>query len=663
MSLASRNPSLSPLSSLLSMASTTPEPPFGYGPPTPSDTQTEMTSPSKSRDSSLSPDGPSSYNLGREEGDGPPPAKRRKINIPKPRTTETLDLNYLGEWREGCDLDNEEVQLRRLTHALRNKKKIVVIAGAGISVGAGIPDFRSSNGLFKQLKSQDKMKTSGKALFDAAVYRSNDSTESFHTMVREMSRLTKDAKPTAFHHMLASLAKEGRLLRLYTQNIDGIETAMGPLKTTVPLPSKGPWPKTIQLHGGLDQMVCTLCNKLEKFDGELFDGPEAPTCKDCESLDDVRQTFGGKRSRGVGRLRPRIVLYNEGNPDDEAIGACAAADLKSRPDAVIVAGTSLKIPGLKRIVKEMCAVTRDRKLGFTAWVNRGPESIATEFKGTFDLLVQGDCEDVAHLVGLPEWNVVEADPPRTYTKEEVAREKKLAHLRVIVNATAPASKQNQKQEEILTPQSDRFQSPAPARGRPKRKQTKLEFGAESKAVTTKAVTTKAVTTKAATKAKKPTAKTTEAAKAPPKRKPGRPPKSAASTVQALQSFAVTKRAASTTAKQGAKIPTTLDLDRAEPLPSRRKRESPSSEQHDPMQPISPVAIQNNTKVPEVRDSEGDSSFLSTIYGSADELADGGDKASKKTGTNRSPLQSFRASMGKTVSPKGGLPRGLEHCFD
>lgn len=69
--------------------------------------------------------------------DGPPPAKKRKVNPPKPRTTEVLDLNFYGEERHGYDQDHEDTQIRRLTKALRGKKKIVIIAGAGISVRAG----------------------------------------------------------------------------------------------------------------------------------------------------------------------------------------------------------------------------------------------------------------------------------------------------------------------------------------------------------------------------------------------------------------------------------------------------------------------------------------------------------------------------------------------
>jgi NAD-dependent histone deacetylase SIR2 len=61
--------------------------------------------------------------------DGPPPAKRRKVAARKERTTEYIDLENNTE--EG------EVELERLLHALRKKKRIVVIAGAGISVAAG----------------------------------------------------------------------------------------------------------------------------------------------------------------------------------------------------------------------------------------------------------------------------------------------------------------------------------------------------------------------------------------------------------------------------------------------------------------------------------------------------------------------------------------------
>ncbi|KAI0458651.1 DHS-like NAD/FAD-binding domain-containing protein [Xylaria acuta] len=331
--------------------------------------------------------------------DGAPPPKRRRVER-KPRTTEYLDLSAAAS--EQSKRDDE--LLEQLTHALRKKKKIVVIAGAGISVSAGIPDFRSSSGLFATLPKEHGLKGSGKHLFDASVYKHDSTTSSFHTMVRDLSQLVKNAKPTPFHHLLASLSKEGRLLRLYTQNVDGLETSMEPLSTVVPLQPKGPWPRTIQLHGGLEKMVCSKCNEISQFDASLFEGPQAPLCKGCEETDNVRTSHAGKRSHGIGRLRPRMVLYNEYNPDEEAIANVLRADLRARPDAVLVVGTSMKIPGVRHMVKDMCKVTRDRRDGITAWINLDSEPSGTDLKNCWDLVVRGKCDDVASLVHLPRFD-------------------------------------------------------------------------------------------------------------------------------------------------------------------------------------------------------------------------------------------------------------------
>jgi NAD-dependent histone deacetylase SIR2 len=291
-------------------------------------------------------------------------------------------------------------------------------------------------------------------------------------MVRELSHLTQNAKPTPFHHMLATLAEEGRLLRLYTQNVDGIDTALEPLATTVPLNKKGPWPKTIQLHGGLTKMVCSKCGHLSDFNGALFDGPKPPSCTECEVTDSVR-IAGGLRSHGIGRLRPRMVLYNEFNPDEEAIGAVSHADLKSRPDAVIVVGTSLKVPGIRRLVKEMCAVTRDRRGGCTAWINYDPEPIGLEFKDSWDLVVRGECDDVARHVGLPQWNDKDCGDYRLVPKGEP---KVKMGIEVLVTSKAL---EVVKQESFPTPDaSPRQQSPPPTNGVPKSTQSTLPFGSK-----------------------------------------------------------------------------------------------------------------------------------------------------------------------------------------
>ena len=348
--------------------------------------------------------------------DMPPARKRRKIE-PRIRTTRHLDLTYDYAQSEHDRTESLELMLK----ALRKRRKIVVVAGAGISVSAGIPDFRSSHGLFRSLRGELKLKNSGKELFDASVYKDDSSTSSFHDMVRKLSRMASNAKPTSFHHLLARLSSEGRLLRLYTQNVDGLETELPPLRTEVPLNHKAPWPQTIQLHGGLEKMICQKCRHVSDFEPDLFDGPVPPSCPECEAQDHARTTHAGKRSHGVGKLRPRMVLYNEHNPDEEAIGAVTAADFRTRPDAVVVVGTSMKIPAVRRIVHEMCSIVRDRKEGTTIWINRDPEPTGKDLENLWDLIVKGDSDEVAQLANMRDWDDDTPDIVENYTDSDVER--------------------------------------------------------------------------------------------------------------------------------------------------------------------------------------------------------------------------------------------------
>ena len=333
-----------------------------------------------------------------------------------------------------------------------------------------VPDFRSSNGLFNTLRSDNKLKASGKHLFDASVYQTDDSTSSFHDMVRTLSQLVSDAKPTRFHEMLATLASENRLLRLYSQNVDGIDTSLEPLVTKVPLENKGPWPKTIQLHGSLEKMVCTKCNKLSPFEAALFSGPIPPSCTQCVENDQIRTDVAGKRSHGIGRLRPRMVLYNESNPDDEAIGAVVKADLLKRPDAVIVVGTSMEIPGVKRMVREMCGIVRDRRDGVAIWINRGPPPIGKEFEGCWDLVVAGDCDQVAQQANMRRWNE-EGNDYKDCTESEAERAKeKDSRIKVLVK---PAERKSVTPKRAVSPKHGIAPAMMTPRESPMSKATKL----------------------------------------------------------------------------------------------------------------------------------------------------------------------------------------------
>ncbi|KFY99717.1 hypothetical protein V498_00561 [Pseudogymnoascus sp. VKM F-4517 (FW-2822)] len=590
------SPPPSPLESLvsspLSMRSRSPTPPYEY--PSPRSSQ-----PSGSRSSSTARD----MQDGAEE---PPAAKKRKLNQPKgpkERTTEYLDLHTLDESSDQEKLANDDLQLQRLLKVLRTKRKIVVIAGAGISVSAGIPDFRSSTGLFTSLRSKHDLKTSGKHLFDAAVYKNDDDTASFHEMVREMSHMTRQANPTMFHHMIATIAEEGRLMRLYTQNVDGIDTSLEPLRTNIPLNSRGPWPKTIQLHGGLEKMVCTKCRALSDFDGSLFEGSEPPSCKACEELDEIRTTLAGKRSHGIGRLRPRIVLYNEYNPDEEAIGAVTTADLKSRPDAVIVVGTSLKVPGVKRIAREMCQVARGRKDGFTAWINNMPEPVGPEFKDCWDLVIRGDCDEVARHAAIPKWDDKDVGPYTVLPSRSTLK----SPMKVELSAAAK-HKAVEKTQGMVTPTaSPRARSPAPSKDLKKMKQPKLFAGGT------------------ATK-KKPAATKKPAA-------------AAAKNSKITKAFTTTKSSKAASGKAAIKL---------EPLPPmfpNLSKASSAAPATSPMAPLSLVEVRNNAETPKREFGVGV-------------------KAEVEIGEPDSPSAQLRREGGReTVSPKGQVPRGMGHLIE
>ncbi|KIW18783.1 hypothetical protein PV08_03072 [Exophiala spinifera] len=371
-------------------------------------------------------------------GDDMPPARKRRKIEPRIRTTQHLDLT---SDTAQSDYDRTEA-LDTLLKAVRGRKKIVVIAGAGISVSAGIPDFRSSQGLFNSLKGEHKLKSSGKMLFDASVYKDDHSTSSFHDMVRKLSKMSENAKPTAFHRFLARLSVEGRLLRLYTQNVDGLECSLPPLTTQVPLNHKAPWPQTIQLHGGLEKMMCQKCRHVSEFEASLFDGPTPPLCPQCVAADALRTKHAGKRSHGVGRLRPRIVLYNEHNPDDEAIGAVTTADFRTRPDAVIVVGTSMKIPAVRRIAHEMCQIVRDRREGTTIWINRDPVPPGKDLENLWDLVVRGDSDEVARLAGLREWDDPNVDLVENHTTVDLEAARSTQPQIEVVIPASPKKSEN-----------------------------------------------------------------------------------------------------------------------------------------------------------------------------------------------------------------------------
>ena len=421
-------------------------------------------------------------------------------------------------------------------------------------------------------------------------------------MVRTLSSVVNGAKATAFHHLLATLADEGRLLRLYTQNVDGIDVELEPLKTEIPLPKKGPWPRTVQLHGSLKKMVCVKCGDLKDFDSELFDGPNPPSCGSCIDLDKVRTEEAGKRSHGIGKLRPRIVLYNEHNPDAESIGTIITADLRARPDALIVVGTSMEIPGVQRMVREMCAVIRDRKDGKCIWVNRNSPPTGPKYEDCWDLVVAGDCDQVARLADMRKWYEEPREGVRVSDSDAERAKSKEGELKVVVQSqkkdTAPPG--------LLTP------APSPKLEATQKSGLKLKFPAliwkkEEVKLKNMATTTPLKSLKKASKAK---------AKTNPNKALRPSVAKEASTGKINKAFRVTKAHA----------------------PMARKLSA--TEEAMPFEPIQPQSARSNSAPHDI--------MLT--------------KVEIKTGEITSPGRLKRMSE-ERVSPTGGGPRDMAHILN
>ena len=218
------------------------------------------------------------------------------------------------------------------------------------------------------------------------MYDDKKSLAMFHEMIRDLTPACKSAKPTELHRMVQRWVTEGRVLRNYTQNIDGIETQLPQLQTMIPLPhpKEGRTPKLIQLHGTLLKMVCVGCKDITDINPELFNGPNKPPCEVCEK----RVNSEGKRKATIGWRRPRLLLYGEPGDDDEAIRQTIKADLEAKPDVLFVFGTSLKVPGVQALVKDMGSVA-----GLRVWCNKDPPPKIPGIE--WDLIVRGCCDELA----------------------------------------------------------------------------------------------------------------------------------------------------------------------------------------------------------------------------------------------------------------------------
>lgn len=183
---------------------------------------------------------------------------------------------------------------------VREAKAIAFFGGAGVSTESGIPDFRSTEGLYHQ-----EWKYPPETILSHTFYKSNP--EEFFRFYRA-KMLAPQAKPNAAHRKLAEWEAEGKLTAVVTQNIDGLHQAAGSRRVC-------------ELHGSVLRNHCEKCGKPYGL-AFILNGSGVPRCA-CGGI-----------------VKPDVVLYEEGLDQDvlnDAVNAIARADL------LIIGGTSLNV--------------------------------------------------------------------------------------------------------------------------------------------------------------------------------------------------------------------------------------------------------------------------------------------------------------------------------
>lgn len=191
--------------------------------------------------------------------------------------------------------------IKRLKELVDSSDNIVFFGGAGVSTESGIPDFRSTGGLYHQ-----EWKYPPEVILSHTFYESNP--EEFFRFYRA-KLLAPDAKPNAAHKKLAEWEAEGRLKAVITQNIDGLHQAAG--SRTV-----------YELHGSTLRNYCVKCGAFYDVDF-IANSTGVPRCPKCGGI-----------------IKPDVVLYEEGLDEQVLSGAVSAI---RRADTLIIGGTSLVV--------------------------------------------------------------------------------------------------------------------------------------------------------------------------------------------------------------------------------------------------------------------------------------------------------------------------------
>ena len=239
-------------------------------------------------------------------------------------------------------------------------KNVICLCGAGISVAAGIPDFRTpGTGLYANLEKY-------KLPFPEAIFTVpflEKKPEAFFTLAKEL--FPGNYKPTTTHYFLKLLETKGMLLRCFTQNIDGLEREAGVEPS-----------KIVAAHGHFDTARCLRCRRqhTKAYVKEHVFADLVPRCE---------------KDKCTGIVKPDIVFFGENLPRDYFVRS--DTDFPEC-DLLLVMGTSLQVQPFSDLV-DCVPINKER-------VGEFCEEVITER----DHVCLGDCDTVVgELVKMLGW--------------------------------------------------------------------------------------------------------------------------------------------------------------------------------------------------------------------------------------------------------------------
>ncbi|MGO1511204.1 NAD-dependent protein deacetylase of SIR2 family [Actinomycetales bacterium JB111] len=232
-------------------------------------------------------------------------------------------------------------------------RRFLAITGAGISTDSGIPDYRSPG-------SPPRRPMTFQQFLSSPAYRSHYWARN-HLGWRYMA----GRRANLGHHALADMERDGFSPGVVTQNIDLLHDRAG--QRTV-----------VHLHGRYDRIRCLSCGRtVSRPDQDVRLAAANPGWRerllrlaDVEVAPDADAVLGATADFHVvdctacgGILAPDVVFFGGSARPDRA---ARAAELTDRAQGILVAGSTLSVFGVRRLVNRMA-----RRGGPIAIINRG----------------------------------------------------------------------------------------------------------------------------------------------------------------------------------------------------------------------------------------------------------------------------------------------------